>query len=108
MRVLLDECLPHKLKQELKGHEVATVPEMGWSGRSNGELIRLAGNSFDVFLTVDQNIWSQQNLSGARIAVVTLIADSNRLESLLPLLPHVQRALEKICPGNFIRIRLSS
>lgn len=105
MRVLLDECLPYKLKQEFKGHEVTTVPELGWSGKSNGELIRLAGSSFDVFLTVDQNIWYQQNLSGAKIAVVTSVADSNRWESLLPLLPQIQRALGKSCPGNFIRIR---
>ena len=38
MRVLLDECLPRKLKRELQGHHVSTVPEMGWAGVKNGAL----------------------------------------------------------------------
>ncbi len=42
MRVLLDECVPRKLKHELKGHEVSTVPEMGWAGVKNGALLELA------------------------------------------------------------------
>ena len=29
MRVLLDECLPRRLKHELPEHDVRTVPEMG-------------------------------------------------------------------------------
>ncbi|HRJ42715.1 MAG TPA: hypothetical protein PL105_12595 [Caldilineaceae bacterium] len=36
MKVLLDECLPRRLKRELSGHPVSTVPEMGWVGVKNG------------------------------------------------------------------------
>ena len=32
MKILLDECLPRKLKYELPGHDVLTVSEMGWAG----------------------------------------------------------------------------
>ncbi len=53
MRVLLDECLPGKLRGELTGHDVTTVPEVGWSGKSNGELLQLAAGPFDVFVTID-------------------------------------------------------
>lgn len=62
MRILLDECLPRKLKKDLIGHDVLTVPEMGWRGVKNGELLRRAKNSFDVFVTIDQGLQYQQNL----------------------------------------------
>ena len=42
MRVLLDECVPRKLKRVLGDHEVVTVTENGWSGLKNGELLKLA------------------------------------------------------------------
>lgn len=60
MRVLLDECLPKKLKRDLlEYHEVSTVPEMGWAGKKSGELLKLAASKFDLFLTVDQNLTYQ-------------------------------------------------
>lgn len=82
MRVLLDECLPRKLKQELSGHDVFSVPEMGWAGKKNGELLSLAMGRFDVFVTADQNLPYQQNLVGHGIAVVVLKAKDNRLATL--------------------------
>jgi len=51
MRILLDECVPRRLRSELAGHDVFTVVEMGWSGKQNGELLALAESHFDVFLT---------------------------------------------------------
>ena len=53
MRVLLDECLPKRLKRELVGHDVKTAPEMGWATKRNSELLALAVSHFDVFLTAD-------------------------------------------------------
>jgi hypothetical protein len=65
MRILLDECVPRRLGQELRGHDVRTVPEMGWSGKKNGELLQLmVGQNLDVLLTVDQTLPHQQNLKG--------------------------------------------
>ncbi len=52
MRLLLDECVPRRLRRELSDHEVRTVPEMGWAARQNGELLKLASNLFDVFITL--------------------------------------------------------
>ena len=68
MRVLLDECLPRRLKRELVGHDVRTAPEMGWASKTNGELLALASAEFDVFLTSDRNLSRQQNLSAFDIA----------------------------------------
>jgi len=62
MKILLDECVTHKLKPYLDPHEVSTVRDQGWPGLKNGELLSLAHSKFDVFLTIDQNLRYQQNL----------------------------------------------
>ena len=63
MRILLDECLPKQMRLLLSGHEVKTVAQAGWAGVKNGELLKLAEGKFDVFLTIDQNLLHQQNIS---------------------------------------------
>ena len=93
MRVLLDECLPRRLKRDLAGHETRTAPEMGWASKRNGELLALAVEQFDVFLTADRNLSYQQDLSSFDIAVVVLVARSNRLDDLRPLVPRVLEIL---------------
>jgi hypothetical protein len=103
MRVLLDECLPRRLRNELVDHDVRTVPEMGWSGLKNGELLRRAEAEFDALLTIDQNLSRQQNITARRIAVVTLSASSNRLADLRPLIPAVHEALATVRPGDVVR-----
>ena len=90
MRVLLDECLPRKLRRDLGEHDVATVPEVGWAGTKNGELLRLAEEQFDAFVTIDRRIASA---GPQRLRVVVLTAPSNRLESLRPLVPELLHAL---------------
>jgi hypothetical protein len=104
MNVLLDECLPRKLKYELSEHTVWTVPEKGWGGTKNGALLRLAEATFEVFITSDQNLEYQQNLSDSSLAIIQLVAASNRLETLLLLMPAVREALETIQPGEMIQI----
>ncbi len=93
MRVLLDECLPRRLKRELVGHDVKTAPEMGWASKANGELLAVAAANFDVFLTSDRNLSHQQNLSAFNIAVIVVVAASNRLEDLRPLVPQLLEVL---------------
>ena len=85
MRVLLDECVPRRLRTHLTGHDVRTVPEMGWSGKKDGELLALmAGATFEVLVTVDRGIRHQQHLKAVGVAVVVLVATTNRLADLLP------------------------
>jgi hypothetical protein len=93
VRVLLDECLPRRLKRELVGHDVKTAPEMGWASKRNGELLDVAVSRFDVFLTADRNLSYQQNVSAFDIAVVVLAARSNRLDDLRPLVPRLLEVL---------------
>jgi predicted nuclease of predicted toxin-antitoxin system len=96
VHVLLDECLPRKLKQALAGHEVRTAQEMGWAGKRNGDLLVLAQAEFDALLTVDRSLSFQQRVSQFEIGVIVLAAPSNTLEALQPLMPEVLRALESL------------
>jgi len=76
---------------------------MGWSGKKNGELLTLmAQQAFEIFLTVDQNLRFQQNLSGAGVGIIVLVAATNRLADLLPLIP--LSAMSSIQPGQLIEI----
>ena len=101
MRVLLDECLPRRLKGVLEGHDVETVPERGWAGKKNGELLELAAAEFDVFVTVDQNLRYQQSLRSTSVAVVVLATRSNRFDDLLPLVPRLLGLLrDRLEPGT--------
>ena len=93
MRLLLDECVPRRLRRELPGHEVQTVQEAGWAGVKNGALLRAADGSFDALLTVDQGVQYQQNMAGPRIGVVIMVAPSNDIDDLRPLVPGVVEAL---------------
>ena len=105
MRVLLDECLPRKLKLELTGHDAKTVPEMGWAGLKNGDLLR-AAFEFDAFITVDRNLPAQQRVDQLPFGVVVLGAPRNDIDTLRPLMARVRAALEKIRPGDVVRIEL--
>jgi predicted nuclease of predicted toxin-antitoxin system len=104
MRLLLDECVPKRLKRELRGHEARTVQDLGWAGIKNGELLRLANGQFDALLTVDQGIEHQQNLSGLTISVIVMMAPSNDVDDLIPLLAAVEQALARLPPGEIIRV----
>ena len=82
MKVLLDECVPWPLRKSLPGHECMTAQYRGWGGFSNGELLSLAEQEFDLFVTCDQNLRYQQNLAGWRIAILELSTnDLRRLQS---------------------------
>jgi len=104
VRVLLDECLPRRLKRAIVGHDARTVPEMGWASKKNGELLALAEPEFDVFLTADRNLSFQQEINRLDIAVVVLVAKGNRYSDLQPLVPDLLAVLIGISPGQLIRV----
>jgi hypothetical protein len=104
VRILLDESLPRGLKRLLQGLDVITVPERGWQGIRNGDLLRLASEEFQVFVTADQSLEHQQNLKALPIAVVVLAAVSNRLEAYESMVPRIREAIETSRPGSFAKI----
>ena len=94
MKVLLDEYVDWRLARDIVGHDVKTARQMGWTTINNGELLALAANHFDVFVTVDRNLSFQQNLASFSIAVIIIRAKSNRLADLRPLTPQLLAAIE--------------
>jgi len=106
VRILLDERVDRRLAKDITGYEVLTVVEMGWAGKSNGELLTLAQEQFDVFVTTDRNPISQQNLARFHIAVFILAARSDRLADLQGLVAALLRALPFSKPGKSKKIRI--
>ena len=110
MRVLIDECVPRALKSFLiaRGHDCSTVQDAGWSGTTNGELLRLAEKSFEVFLTLDKKIEHQQNLAARKITIMVIRSISNRLKLLRPHFPAFAAAIESSKPGEIVFIDADS
>jgi predicted nuclease of predicted toxin-antitoxin system len=104
MRVLLDECIPVRVARELLKHDVRTIRGMGWRGKKNGELLQLAAPKFNVFVTIDRGLEYQQRIAHLRLGVVTLVAPTNEIEALLPLMPRLRHAVMKIKPEQVIRV----
>jgi predicted nuclease of predicted toxin-antitoxin system len=104
MRILLDENVPRRLKQIFPGFMVATVGEMGWTGSRNGELLKLAENSFDVLITVAKGIQHQNSLDSKSIALITLVVQWNKPRYLFPLIPLILQAIADLQPGQSINI----
>jgi len=104
MRLLLDESLPLRLGRLLDGHEVNSVQRMGWFGKKNGDLLRLAAARFDALVTADQNMQFQQNLAALPMSVIVLVAPSTALSALEPLVPALLKALSELQARTLIRI----
>lgn len=100
MNILLDENLDWRLRRDLPGHTVESVPLIGWAGLKNGILLAEAEKRFDVLLTMDSNMVHQQNLARFQIAVIALQARSNRLADTRSLMPKVLEVLAQVRPGT--------
>lgn len=104
MKVLLDHCVPRRFGKLLVGHEVRTAYEMRWSGLKNGALLAQASGQFDAFITVDQNVEFQQNLTALPLPVAILVASNNRYQTLAPFAPAVNEWLARPKVRELVRI----
>ncbi len=107
MKILPDECLPRVLKKYFADYDVRTVSEMKWAGIKNGALLRLADANFDAFVTADQNVEYQQNLTGRKVAIVVLAARDTRLQTLAPLIPQTLEILRTMGAGELVHVTSS-
>lgn len=106
MKILLDECVDARFAPQVPGHETNTVHDLGWAGITNGKLLTLAAERFDVLVTVDRNLSFQQHLPKFDIAVVLVHCRSNRLSELLELLPMLLDALPTAQQGVVTHVGL--
>ena|SRR5712692_10584596 len=96
---------PRKLKNNFPGHDCKTVPEAGFAGKKNGELLSLAEQAgFEVFLTIDRGIEYEQNLATRKLAVIIIHTKSSRLTDLLPHRPAILKLLQSIQSGELSRV----
>lgn len=106
MRLLLDECIDHRLRHLFIGHECQSATYAGFSGLKNGAFLSAAEIAgFEVVITTDQEIPHQQNFTLRHIAILILCGSTNRLADFKRLMPAALRALDSLAPGEVVRIR---
>jgi hypothetical protein len=108
MKILLDESLPRKLKNDFSSdYEVWTVRDKEWLGKKNGALLKLMiEEGFNVFVTVDRNLPYQQNVEQLPLTICVLCTTDNRREILSLLIPILFRRLAEGNLQNVIEISL--
>ncbi len=105
MKLLLDQNLPHRMRNELPGHDVYTAAFMGWDVVENGELLRLAaGNGFDAVITNDRGLEYAQNVDALPVAVAVVLPKSNTIEAIRPLYPELLAALATLRPCELVKV----
>ncbi len=108
IRILLDECLPVKLKHRFREadplFDASTVNDLGWNGIQNGKLLELAQQEFDILVTTDQNIPHQQRIANFSISIIAFRTKSNRYKDLLPHLSEACDLIRNCKSGMFYAI----
>ena len=101
MRLLFDENTPFSLAKELTGHECGSVTRLGWQGTKNGALLTRAETAgFEVLITLDDNMQTEQNMTGRRIAVLVLRPAGQGKKAVSELAGDVLLALAEITHGE--------
>jgi predicted nuclease of predicted toxin-antitoxin system len=104
MRVLLDNCVPRRLRNFLTGCETLSVVDLGRADLEDRKLLDIMAGQFDALITMDKGIRFQQQLGHRPFGVILLRAGSSRLSDLLPLTPALLQALEKVEPGELLEV----
>ena len=103
MKVVLDEMLPAAVAGLLSGHDVATAKAAGYTGLSNGDLVRrAAADGFDVLVTADRNLPTQQNVPASSLAVV--LVRGSRMVDVEPQATRIRAAVAEARPGTVTRV----
>lgn len=106
MRLLLDECLDHRLRLRFPEHDCVSAKFAGLAGLKNGSLLDAAeAAGFAVLITADQEILYQQDLRQRRISILVLCGATNRRADLERLIPAALRSLAAIKPGEVVEVR---
>jgi predicted nuclease of predicted toxin-antitoxin system len=103
VRILFDQGTPAPLRDYLHGHEVVTAAELGWSMLSNGELLEAAERQFDVLITTDQALRSQQNLSGRKLSI--LVLPSASWPKLQPNAQKIAAVVTNVRVGEYVEVQ---
>jgi hypothetical protein len=108
MKIILDESVPQKLRLLIEGgHTVVTAWFQGWSGLKNGALLDAAEEAgFDLFITADQELSYQQNLTGRKIALVVL--STNNWSFIKTHAAEIMTAISAAKPSSYVKVEIPS
>jgi hypothetical protein len=105
MRILFDHGTPAPLISFLIGHTVTKAKDAGWDRLTNSELLKAAEKAgYEVLITTDKNIVTQQNLKGRAIAIVVLGNSQWRIVQR-----HVRKIASKVnaaTPGSYAEVEI--
>ena len=106
MKIILDESVPQKLRLSIEGgHTVVTTWFQGWSGLKNGALLTEAEKAgFDLFITADQELTYQQNLTGRKMAV--LVLSTNNWDLVKAGIAEIMAAIHAVTPGSYTEVEI--
>jgi hypothetical protein len=103
MKIILDESVPQKLRLLIEGHTVVTVAFHGWSGLKNGALLTTAEEAgYELFITADQEIRYQQNLTGRKMAV--LVLSTNNWDYVKAAIAKIVAAIDSVTPSSYTEV----
>ena len=105
MKIILDECVPYRFKQELAEYDSTTVSDHGLGSLENGKLLSAIQTDFDVLITVDKNLPHQQNLERYELAVIVLDTTTSQLHELKRLVPALKETLQSIAPKQLVKLK---
>jgi len=105
MKIILDESVPQKLRLLIEGHAVVTLAFQGWSGLKNGALLTAAEEAgYELFITADQEITCQQNLTGRKMAL--LVLSTNNWDLVKGGIAEIRAAIEAVTPGSYTEVKI--
>ena len=105
IQLMLDEDVPVPLRHDFdSAFDVETVEYRGWKSAENGDLLRRAEAEYDVFVTLDKNLPSQQNIGTFDIGVVVLCGNDVRLPALRELMPEANEMIRSVERGTLARV----
>lgn len=108
VRLLLDECIPFRLRLDFEqalGAPVDHVVGLGWSGCTDNALMaRMVRSGHTTLITTDRSIVHQQPRQRMRISILVLRSRSNRAEDLRPLIMSAVRIARTAPAGRLVMV----
>ena len=103
MRILFDHGTPAPLIPFLTGHTVTKAKDAGWDRLVNGELLKAAEEAgFEVLITTDKNMVTQQNLKSRAIAIVVL--GNSQWRTVQRHVRKIASAVNAAQPGSYAKV----
>jgi hypothetical protein len=104
MRILFDQGTPGATQRSSDQPHCGHRLRVGLVNSGNGKLLAAAEDSFDLFITTDQQLRYQQNLVGRQIAILVLLSAS--WPHIRRRIPQIQIAIEDIKSGDYREVTM--